>query len=113
MIARLYANENFPLPVVTALREFGHDVLTTRDAGKANEAIPDDEVLRFAVANGRALITHNRHDFIRLHSRFPDHEGIVACTENPDFTALAGKINSRPQSMETLRGQLVRINRGE
>ena len=29
MIARLYANENFPLPVVFALRELGHDVLTS------------------------------------------------------------------------------------
>ena len=42
MIARLYANENFPLPVVIALRELGHDVLTTRDAGKANDAIPNE-----------------------------------------------------------------------
>jgi hypothetical protein len=28
MIARLYSNENFPLPVVEALRGFGHDVLS-------------------------------------------------------------------------------------
>jgi hypothetical protein len=45
MIARLYADENFPLPVVEALRGFGHDVLTTQDAGMANEGIPDQEVL--------------------------------------------------------------------
>ncbi len=95
MIARLYANENFPLPVVIALRELGHDVLTTRDAGKANDAIPDEEVLRFAVANGRAVITHNRRDFVRLHGRKPDHEGILICTDNPDFSALAGKVHAR------------------
>ncbi len=112
MIARLYANENFPLPVVVALRELGHDVLTTRDAGKANDAIPDDEVLRFAVASGRAVITHNRQDFIRLHSQSPDHEGILVCTDNPDFPALSAKIHARLQSMESLKGQLVRINRG-
>jgi hypothetical protein len=29
MTARLYSNENFPLPVVEALRMRGHDVLTT------------------------------------------------------------------------------------
>jgi len=62
MIARLYSNENFPLPVVSALRDLGHDVRTSRDAGKANEAIPDDEVLRFATENQRAVITHNRQD---------------------------------------------------
>ena len=69
MIARLYANENFPLPMVIALRELGHDVLITRDAGKANDAIPDEEVLPFAVENGRAVITHNRQDFMRLHGQ--------------------------------------------
>ncbi|WP_442484067.1 DUF5615 family PIN-like protein [Aeoliella sp. SH292] len=31
-MARLYANENFPLPIVQRLRELGHDVLTTLDA---------------------------------------------------------------------------------
>ena len=45
---RTYSNENFPLPVVSAIRALGHDVLTSNDADKANEAIPDDEVLRFA-----------------------------------------------------------------
>jgi hypothetical protein len=60
MIARLYSNENFPLPVVIALRALGHDVLTSFDAGKANDAIPDDEDLTFATTNGRAVLTHNR-----------------------------------------------------
>ena len=34
-MARLYADENFALPVVLALRRLGHDVLTTHDAGKS------------------------------------------------------------------------------
>lgn len=33
-MARLYSNENFPLPVVEALRALGHEVQTTRDVGK-------------------------------------------------------------------------------
>jgi len=32
-MARLYANENFPLPVVEALRRLGHDVLTIQHKG--------------------------------------------------------------------------------
>lgn len=32
-MARLYANENFPLPVVEVLRRLGHDVLTAGEAG--------------------------------------------------------------------------------
>ena len=88
---------NFPLPVVVAFRELGHDVLTTRDAGKANDAISDEEVLRFAGGNGRAVTMHNRRDFMRLHGQSPDHEGILVCTDNPDFPALAAKGSaSRP-----------------
>jgi len=113
MTARLYSNENFPLPVVEALREQGHDVLTTRDAGKANEGIPDEEVLSFAIGNKRAVITHNRKDFIRLHRLNPDHEGIIVCTDHADFPALAAKVHAQLQRMESLKGQLVRVNRGD
>lgn len=113
MIARLYSNENFPLPVVAPLREHGHDVLTTHDAGKSNEGIPDEEVLRFATETGRAVITHNRQDFIRLHRLNPDHAGIIVCTDNADFPALAAKVHAQLQQTESLHGQLVRVNRGE
>ena len=39
-MAHLYANENFPRKVVEFLREMGHDVLTTFEAGNAGQAIP-------------------------------------------------------------------------
>ena len=56
-MARFYSNENVPMQVVLELRRLGHDVLTTLDAGKANSAVPDPEVLAFAVAEGRVF--HN------------------------------------------------------
>ena len=112
MIARLYSNENFPLPVVIALRELGHDVLTSLDAGKDNETIPDDELLQFAIEHERAVLTYNRHDFIRLHRLNPAHAGVIVCTENPDFPALAGKIHGQLHDMDSLRGERVRINLG-
>lgn len=112
MMARLYSNENFPLPVVEALRRLGHDVLTTHDTGKSNAGIPDDEVLRFAIANDRAVLTHNRQDFIRLHRENPDHTGIIVCTDNPDFPALAAKLHSQLEMLTSLRGHLIRVNRG-
>ncbi|NVM30155.1 MAG: DUF5615 family PIN-like protein [Candidatus Helarchaeota archaeon] len=37
-MARLYANENFPLPVVEELRKLGHNVLTIQETGKAGRA---------------------------------------------------------------------------
>lgn len=112
MIARLYSNENFPLPAVEALRRLGHDVVTTHDEGKSHQSIPDDEVLRFAIENGRAVLTHNRHDFIRLHRENPDHDGIIVCTDNPDFEELARKVHTTLEALESLKGQLIRINRG-
>ncbi len=112
MTARLYSNENFPLPVVEALRRLGHDVLTTHDTGKSNAGVPDEEVLRYAAENGRAVLTHNRQDFIRLHRQNPEHAGIIVCTDNPDFPALAARVHAELQTFDSLAGQLVRVNRG-
>jgi len=67
-MARLYANENFPLPVVESLRQLGHEVLTIQEAGKSGQAMPDREVLAFAASHGMALVTLNRKHFIRLHA---------------------------------------------
>ena len=91
-MARFYSNENIALQVVMELRRLGHDVLTSHDAGNANIAMPDSEVLACAVAEGRILLSHNRRDFLRLHRhRTEDHAGIVVCTVDPDFRALADR----------------------
>lgn len=87
-MAKFYSNENFPLPVVEALRMLGHDVLTTQDAGKAGQAIPDEEVLAFAIAEERAVLTINRKHFIRLHGEQPAHAGVVV-SFSPDGKLLA------------------------
>lgn len=92
-MARLYANENFPLPVVEELRRFGHDVLTIQDTGRAARAVPDDEVLAFAVHDQRAVITLNRKHFVQLHRNRSDHAGIIVCTFDRDFAAQARRID--------------------
>ncbi|WP_363318768.1 DUF5615 family PIN-like protein [Microcoleus sp. CAWBG51] len=66
-MARLYADEQYPYPVVELLRTLGHDVLTVQEASKANQKIPDENVLAFASSEKRAVITENRKDFFRLH----------------------------------------------
>ncbi len=70
-MARLYSNENFPLPVVEKLRALGHDVLTIQETGKADQAELGDKVLEFAATENRALLTLNRRHFIRLHREHP------------------------------------------
>jgi hypothetical protein len=110
-MAKLYSNENFPLPVVRLLGHQGHDVLTTLDAGKAGVAIPDAEVLRFATELGRAVLTLNRKDFIRLHLASSNHAGIVVCTFDPNFEAQAERIAEALKACLALGGQLIRVNR--
>jgi predicted nuclease of predicted toxin-antitoxin system len=110
-MTRLYANENFPLQAVEELRRLGHDVLTTQQAGKAGQAIPDLQVLAFACEEGRALLTLNRRHFVRLHLSDADHEGIVVCTLDVDFAALARRIDAAIAGRTVLAGELIRINR--
>ena len=110
-MARLYANENFPLPVVEELRRLGHDVLTVQDTGKSGQAVPDEEVLAFASADNRLVLTLNRKHFVHLHGTHPDHAGIIVCTFDPDFIGQAGRIHSALISQTRLSGQLVRVNR--
>ena len=43
-MARFYSNENFPRRAVEALREIAHDVLTSYEAGRANQQIDDHDV---------------------------------------------------------------------
>ena len=110
-MARLYSNENFPQAVVEALRNLGHDVFTTHQAGKSNQSIEDDEVLAFACEMSRALLTINRRDFIRLHRQSSDHAGIIVCTQDSDVIGQATRIDEAIRSAESLSGQLIRVNR--
>jgi predicted nuclease of predicted toxin-antitoxin system len=108
---RMYADEQYPYPVVKCLRELGHDVLTVREAGKADRGIPDEEVLAFATENDRAVITQNRKDFIQLHRIQPHHAGIIVCTDDRNWDALAQRIHDAVVAEESLQGKLIRIVR--
>jgi predicted nuclease of predicted toxin-antitoxin system len=110
-LARLYADENFPYPAVESLRRLGHDVLTAREAGQADAGIPDEEVLAFAHGQGRALLTHNRKHFRKLHSAGCLHSGLILCTADADFPALAARIDFALAALDDLSGRLVGVNR--
>ena len=112
-MARLYSNENFPRRVVEELRMLGHDLLTSYEAGRANQKVPDDQVLAFASEQRRAVLTLNRHDFICLHRETQGaHAGIIVCTrDDADPAAFAGRIHSAIAATEDLAEQLVRVVR--
>jgi Domain of unknown function (DUF5615) len=110
-MARLYADEQFPRVVVKLLRDIDHDILTVQEAGKANQRIPDEEVLAFAISDNRAVLTINRSDFIRLHNSQPYHAGIIVCTEDLDRQRLAIRINEAIINAGTLNNKLIRVTR--
>ncbi|GAB1539104.1 DUF5615 family PIN-like protein [Scytonema sp. NUACC21] len=110
-MARLYADEQFPREVSELLRTMGHDVLTVQEAGNANQGIPDEQVLRFAVNDNRVVITLNRQDFIRLHRSSPEHLGIIVCTNDTNRSRMATRINKAIITEEQLTGKLIRVIR--
>ncbi|MEW6103964.1 MAG: DUF5615 family PIN-like protein [bacterium] len=110
-MARLYANENFPLPVVEELRRLRHDVLTIHETGKAGQSVSDENVLAFANDEDRTLLTLNRKHFIRLHNVQPNHAGIIVCTFDLDFVGQAQRIHKAIELQKQLLGQLIRVNR--
>jgi hypothetical protein len=110
-MARLYADENFPLPVVTELRRLGHDVVTMQESGMARQAIPDEAVLSLSSADQRAVVTLNRKHFIQLHRSVPHHAGIIVCTFDPDFAGQAQRLHAALAAAGTLSNQLIRVNR--
>ena len=108
---RLYANENFPLPVVEELRRLGHDVLTVLESGKAGMAETDETVLAYARSETRSVLTLNRKHFVRLHSELSEHEGIIVCSFDSDFSGQARRIDAAMESEGDLRNKLIRVNR--
>ena len=110
-MARLFADEDFPLLTVRTLRTFGHDVITTREAGLAGRGTADADILQAATADGRAVLTQNRRHFVRLHMQHQRHAGIVICTADLNFERQARRIHSAISAHDSLAGMLIRVTR--
>ena len=112
MKIKLYADENFPKSVVEELRKLGYDVLTAREAGQADQRIPDIEVLAYAIQQQRAIITQNHHDFIKLHKTIETHTGIIVCREDQKKPLqLTQRIHVKLLTHTSLNNKLIRVNK--
>lgn len=110
-MASLYADEDFPRPAVLALRRLGHNALTVADDGRAGQGISDRAVLARARELGRAVLSHNRKHFRNLHNDGHPHAGLILCTRDADFAALASRIHASIRDQTDLEGRLVRVAR--
>jgi hypothetical protein len=63
-----------------------------------------------ALADGRAILTLNRKDFVQLHAKQSLDRGIVVCTFDPDFEGEAHRIHDALKLLPQLTGQLVRVS---
>jgi Domain of unknown function (DUF5615) len=108
---RLYSNENFPIAMAEHLRSLDCDVLTSYDASQANQGIPDDEVLRFATEQNRAVITFNRDDFVALHRGGKHHAGIIVCKDDRDYLGQVTILHAYLQQVDSLVDRLIRIKK--
>ena len=106
---RFYSNENLATELVLELRRLGHDVLTSYEAGNANQGIPDDVVLSTAATANRSIVTFNRDDFLALHRTDIDHSGIVICKDDPDRIGLAKVLHDYLMAQQSLENRLIRV----
>ncbi len=78
---RLLLDAHFDPAVARTLGERGHDVVAAVDLGPDVFQAADAEILAFAAAEGRALVTRNIRDFVLLHAEWlgqeRSHAGII------------------------------------
>ena len=76
----LLLDEMFSDGIAKQLRAEGYDVLSIV-ADPARVALPDEHVLAYATAEGRALVTANIKDFVPLDGRYraagQSHAGLI------------------------------------
>ena len=66
-MARFYLDEDVTPHLKRELADFGHDAETTIDRGLNNKRFPDWAQLLHATTSARIMVTHNEHDYRKLH----------------------------------------------
>jgi len=107
---RLLLDAHFDPAVAEVLRERGHDVDSVLDLGPDRYQASDAELLAFASAERRALVTRNVRDFVLLHGFWAgeerSHAGIILVhartipegDRGAEILALGDFLQTHPQS---------------
>jgi len=85
MRIKLYLDEDVPFSFAQTLLNRGVDVITTQQV--KNDSLSDAEQLKYAEKEQRVIFTHNKKDFILLHSEYlqnsKEHSGIILSDQLP------------------------------
>ena len=107
---KLYLDEDISPKVSVILRKKGMDAVSAHDTGMLEAS--DEEQLSYAAAEGRAMVTRNRDDFITLTVQFfealKQHRGLFIVPHTipgPEFSNLAALLvkfsKDHPQGLES------------
>jgi predicted nuclease of predicted toxin-antitoxin system len=118
----LLLDEMFSDTIAQQLRAKGYDVVSVV-AHPALVALPDDQILAYATAEGRALVTANIKDFMPLDSRYRAaglaHPGMILVStktfpQTRDFTiAIAAALDTLLGGADKIQpGQVLFLTRG-
>jgi hypothetical protein len=93
---RLFTDEHIFRQLARTLRDRGYDAESCQEAGRANRGLSDDEQLAYATGAGRAILTANARDFVRIDAEWKrtgrQHAGIVVTPESDDFGELLRRV---------------------
>jgi predicted nuclease of predicted toxin-antitoxin system len=107
---KLYLDEDISPKVSVILRKKGMDAVSAHETGMLEAS--DDEQLSFSAAEGRAMVTRNRNDFITVTVQFfndlKPHRGLIIVPHTisgSEFSKLAALLmkysKDHPQGLES------------
>jgi hypothetical protein len=105
---RIYTDEHIFRDLAKALRDRGYDAESCQEAGLAGKGISDEGHLEHTARAGRAILTHDRSDFLRLDTEWKrtgrQHAGIIVAQPIADFGELLRRVerhlNTYPQEVQ-------------
>jgi hypothetical protein len=108
-------DEMFSDAIAEQLRGRGYDVISVV-ADSALVGLPDEQVLAYAAAEGRALVTANIKDFVPLDGRYraagQSHAGLVLVSTRT-FPQNRGFPSASTTSLATLLSGTAKIQSGQ
>jgi len=105
---KLYLDESVSIVLADVLTQLGFDCQTTRDAKLLGA--PDEDQLRYATKENRAIFTHDIKDFLRLSEEWIQssrlHAGILLSRQVP-LSELTRRFQAFIRAAHDIRNQVL------